>query len=570
MKKLDKLFLYSLIGGVVLTLLIIFMPNSINEYYPNPEIYDNGFNYYLWKFRTIDQSIVARVTSWVFFIAHFVTVVVLMKKLKANQKDKQDGFTIWNVYLLLANVFFILLHYVHTWIWYDALAQDTPVWSSQGSVIIMLVLILIIENRRRGLFFGKKAPLPQEATRTVMKHHGIYIALATIFTFWYHPMENTPWHLVGFFYMYLLFIQMSFSRTKIHQNKYFNVALEITVLFHGTSVALYSGNAPWAMFLFGFAAIFFVTQIYGLGLSKKWIHVSQGLFVVIALLTYSGLFNDKTFVDMNEIIRIPAIEYLLVFLFVFGIYGWIKLPVGKIAKRIIGGVLITVMSIYALLVMYTMSSYQPDPLMYDYIDVPSHIFVTEDSDHITYEPDEWSINIIIIPGGKVNPESYSYLAQQLAKCDFRVTIVKEPFNLAILNVNKASKYLVETTNYRSNVIIGHSLGGVTASMFAEDNKDVDLLITLGAYSLKELDIPVLYLVGENEKLLDNPAYEDSKEKLSDLTEIIIPGGNHAYFGFYGEQKGDGTASITNKQQQDFVKNAVESFIYDEIISGWPE
>ena len=55
--------------------------------------------------------------------------------------------------------FDLLLHFAQTHIWYGALAEDVSIWSSQVSVIIMLVLILLMENQRRGLFFGRKAPI---------------------------------------------------------------------------------------------------------------------------------------------------------------------------------------------------------------------------------------------------------------------------------------------------------------------------------------------------------------------------------------------------------------------------
>ena len=58
--------------------------------------------------------------------------------------------------LFAANAGFILLHILQTRIWYDGLAQNVSIWSSQGSVVLMLVLILLMENQRRGLFFGKK------------------------------------------------------------------------------------------------------------------------------------------------------------------------------------------------------------------------------------------------------------------------------------------------------------------------------------------------------------------------------------------------------------------------------
>jgi len=43
---------------------------------------------------------------------------------------------------------------------------------SQGSVIVLLVWVLLMENSRRGLFFGKKAPIGQEINRAARKYHG--------------------------------------------------------------------------------------------------------------------------------------------------------------------------------------------------------------------------------------------------------------------------------------------------------------------------------------------------------------------------------------------------------------
>jgi hypothetical protein len=69
------------------------------------------------------------------------------------------------------------------------------------------------------------------------------------------------------------------------------------------------GNGIWPMFAFGFAGIFILTQMHGLGLSRwlKW--VFTGIFMLGAILVYS----PRGWAQMNEIIRIPLIEYLLVF-----------------------------------------------------------------------------------------------------------------------------------------------------------------------------------------------------------------------------------------------------------------
>jgi len=66
-----------------------------------------------------------------------------------------------------------------------------------------------------------------------------------------------------------------------------------------------------AMFAFGFAVIFFVTQIYGLGLSQRLILLLSGLFVVVVLLYY-----QTNLIRSVEIFRIPLVLYLGAGLFV--------------------------------------------------------------------------------------------------------------------------------------------------------------------------------------------------------------------------------------------------------------
>jgi hypothetical protein len=122
-------------------------------------------------------------------------------------------------------------------------------------------------------------------------------------------MVSTTGHLIGFLYMFLLLLQGSLFLTRIHVNKYWMIVQEVTVAFHGTLVAVFQGSNLWPMFAFGFAGIFILTQMHGLSLPRwlKW--TFAGLFVAAAALIYAG----RGWVQLNEIIRIPLIEYLLVF-----------------------------------------------------------------------------------------------------------------------------------------------------------------------------------------------------------------------------------------------------------------
>ena len=131
------------------------------------------------------------------------------------------------------------------------------------------------------------------------------------------------------------------------------------------------------------------------------------------------------------------------------------------------------------LFIYTRDSYKPLTQMYDEIELLdiSGIDVIDDFDQISYVVNQPKKNIIIVPGGKVKPESYQYLAVQLALSGYDVTIVKTVFNLAILTPNYGARFLKDGID---NVVIGHSLGGTVASMFSHNNERVNEMVFLAS------------------------------------------------------------------------------------------
>ncbi len=272
-----------------------------------PHLPDTGASWYYWKLP--EPTLWGRLTAWGFYALHQIALWALIYIAQTRRKQYSAGLHRINVIALAVNALFILLHFVQTHVWYDGLAQDVSIWSSQGSVILMLVMILIMENPRRGMFFTKKAPLPQRAVRFVRKYHGYVFAWATVYTFWYHPMEPTSGHLIGFLYMFLLLLQGSLFFTRIHVNRWWMLVQEATVLVHGTLVAVMQGNNLWPMFAFGFGGILVITQMHGLRLSRLLRWVILALYVAAALLVYRG----RGWIQLNEIVRIPLIEYVAVF-----------------------------------------------------------------------------------------------------------------------------------------------------------------------------------------------------------------------------------------------------------------
>jgi hypothetical protein len=233
----------------------------------------------------------------------------------------------------------------------------------------------------------------------------------------------------------------------------------------------------------------------------------------------------------------------------------------KILKRILLTFLVIILAIVIGLKVYTLDASNPSDDMYDAIDLmdTSSLVVEDKFDHISYLVDNPIKNIVFIPGGKVDPNSYAYLAINLALNGYDVTIVKTLFDLAILTPQYGERFLSDTLD---NVVIGHSLGGTVASMFSSGNELVDQMIFLASYPYKDVsDKDVLIMTAEFDGLLDLEEVEASKAYLNDEANFIdIAGGNHAQFGWYGEQKGDEEASITIQVQQDLIIDYILDFI----------
>lgn len=293
---------------------------------------DSGASWYYWKLPR--PELLATISMWVLYLGHQITIWVLIARLKNAPRPEAGTIGKYNLQLLIVNAVFIVLHLVQTVLFYDALAQFVPVMSSQGSVIVMLVMMLILLNSRRGLFFGKKVYLPPLGVAATQKIHGFYISWAVIYTFWFHPMEGTLGHLIGFLYLFLLMGQLSLARTSWHTKIGWLTFLEVFVALHGAVVALGAGNGMWPMFFFGFMMMFLVTQMFGI--FKSWLTVA-GVFAAYAALVvtaYSGGFGgflsgtSVGWADIHQITWIPVILYGLVFVLV-----WLFAGVAALLKK---------------------------------------------------------------------------------------------------------------------------------------------------------------------------------------------------------------------------------------------
>lgn len=179
--------------------------------------------------------------------------------------------------------------------------------------------------------------------------------------------------------------------------------------------------------------------------------------------------------------------------------------------------------------------------------------------------------IIFYPGGKVDEVAYAPMLLGLAERGYDVYLVKMPAKLAIFGMNAAEGIMKEAADITEWTMMGHSLGGAMAASFsASHDEEVDNLVLLAAYSMEDLtklDMDVYSFYGSEDKVLNMEKYEEYYKNLpEDMVETVIDGGNHAYFGNYGEQDGDGTAAITRDEQQTTVLDIFLSLEKEEMLA----
>ena len=297
-------------AGISLSFLLTFLIHALSHRLENvPHLPDKGALWYYWILK--EPTFWTRTSAWGLYFCHQIAHWACIYYGQTRVKTTTTILHPIHYICLAVNLLFSVIHVIQTHVTYDGTAQDVSVLSSQGSVILLCIWVLLMENNTRGLAFGYPAPFSKELIHFARKYHGYYFSWAVVYTFWYHPAEATLGHLFGFFYTFLLLLQGSLFLTRVHLNRWWKVTLELLVLFHGVVVAYYVQEMEqWTMFLTGFLAIFLITQMHGLGLNFA-VKLALAVSVVVPSMI---IYSNKKLSQLNEPIRIPVIDYLGVFL----------------------------------------------------------------------------------------------------------------------------------------------------------------------------------------------------------------------------------------------------------------
>lgn len=193
--------------------------------------------------------------------------------------------------------------------------------------------------------------------------------------------------------------------------------------------------------------------------------------------------------------------------------------------------------------------------------------VTDQKQWIEFQPKQpQGVSVIFYQGAFVEEESYAPLAQLLAEGGHPVYVMKMPANLAVAGGNAASK-VMEAYPDETFVIGGHSLGGAMAARFAASHADeLAGMFLLGAYAdekgdVSDTSLSVISIIGDKDNVVNRENVEIGRDYLPlDTIYYNLPGGNHAQYGDYGLQKGDGTADITMKEQLTLTADSLLSWM----------
>ena len=182
------------------------------------------------------------------------------------------------------------------------------------------------------------------------------------------------------------------------------------------------------------------------------------------------------------------------------------------------------------------------------------------------------IGLIFYVGAQIKPGAYIPLLARIAEQGYACFIPNLSFNMAALEPKAADDIISAHPEIKSWILAGHSMGGLTASGYADDHRvTVDGLILIAAYTNRDMSdarLPVLAVFGDTDGTMNKGLYEKRKVwNPADFEEHIIPGANHAQYGDYGKQPRDNDATISAEEQQSQTAEIILDWLNRHIAKG---
>ncbi|GAA2443365.1 alpha/beta hydrolase [Agromyces soli] len=177
--------------------------------------------------------------------------------------------------------------------------------------------------------------------------------------------------------------------------------------------------------------------------------------------------------------------------------------------------------------------------------------------------------LVFIPGAKVDPYAYLFkLSGVVEETGLTVVITKPTLNLAFFDTRPLAAFTALAPDVDAWWVGGHSLGGVRACQLAGDadaSGDAEVLgvMLFGSYCANDLsgsELAALSVSGSNDGLSTPAKIEAASGLLPPGAEFVeLEGVNHADFGDYGVQPGDGESTVDDAEVRREIAEAVAAF-----------
>ena len=173
--------------------------------------------------------------------------------------------------------------------------------------------------------------------------------------------------------------------------------------------------------------------------------------------------------------------------------------------------------------------------------------------------------MVFYPGAKVEPEAYAARLSGLVVEDGMTVVIADPWlHLALFDRRDPSTFTTHAPEVEEWFVGGHSMGGVRACQVAPESAGLLLLGSYCATDLSGTQLPVLSIGGEQDGLSTPEKISGARDLLPGSASMVqVPGANHASFGDYGPQAGDGTASISDGE----MTARVTGLVHEELLSA---
>ena len=230
---------------------------------------------------------------------------------------------------------------------------------------------------------------------------------------------------------------------------------------------------------------------------------------------------------------------------------------GKLIRILLLVVSVIVIAVVCAVTWWMLGAYRPDAAADAALSG-----ARDEGDWYEFSGDD-GVGVVVYPGARVDAEAYAPLASALSeRTGATVAVVRAPLDFALLNGGAADEVIAAHPDIERWIVAGHSLGGVAAAGYADENAgEVAGLLLWASYPADGTDLSgdglaVTSIYGSRDGVLDRRSLNGAKARLPDDTEFVeIEGMNHAQFGSYGVQEGDGTATLSDERARQEIVGA---------------